>query len=79
MRQKLTVVVSDNGCTPYANVPCDCMWDLIEYLSYQRVSVHYNFKDTYFTVSFPRQNLTAAQEFLDHWAAVDLAKYAHTG
>jgi len=76
MRQKLDVRISDDARVPYANVPCDCMWDLIEYLSYQRVGVHYDFKDTFFTVTFPRQSAAAAQELLDHWATCDMMEYA---
>ncbi len=68
MRQELKVVVSETSRTPYVEVPCDCMWDLTEYLSMQRVSVIYDFKNTYFTVSFPKQTAARAQELLDHWS-----------
>jgi hypothetical protein len=75
MRQELKVVVSEDSRVPYAEVPCDCMWDLIEYLSYQRVTVNYDFKTTHFTVAFPRQSAASAQELLDQWAHC-LAEYA---
>ena len=65
MRQQLTII-SASGI-PYAEVPCDCMWDLIEYLSYQRVAVHYDFKQTHFTVAFPKQSAAGAQKLLDEW------------
>jgi hypothetical protein len=72
MRRKLKVTVSDPTGTPYANIPCDCTWDLIEYLSYQRVTVNYDFQATHFTVAFPKQNVRSAQELLDHWADGDV-------
>lgn len=68
MRQELRVEVSEQSKVPFARVPCDCMWDLIEYLSYQRASVTYDFKSTHFTVAFQKQSAASAQELLDHWA-----------
>jgi hypothetical protein len=44
------------------------MWDLVEYLSYQRISVSYQYQATHFTVLFPRQEATAVQKILDDWA-----------
>jgi len=76
MRQQLEVLVSLNSKTPFAEVPCECMWDLIEYLSYQRVAVHYDFKETYFTVSFPKQAPAAAQQLLDEWTRCTVMEYA---
>src|SRR4051794_25239642 len=52
MRQSL-VVVPDASGLPSAKVPFPCMWDLVEYLSYQRVVVSYQYHATHFTVSFP--------------------------
>jgi hypothetical protein len=50
------------------------MWDLVEYLSYQRVGVTYQYHATYFTVTFPRMDLESAQRILDEWvhAAAEL-------
>jgi hypothetical protein len=68
MHKKLTVVVSEASHIPYAQIPCDCMWDITEYLSFQRVAVVYDFKGTHFTVSFPKLRVARAQEILDQWA-----------
>jgi hypothetical protein len=68
MRQRLTVLEDANG-VPKAEVPFTCMWDLVEYLSYQRVSVSYQYEPTHFTVIFSRQDAGSAQRVLDRWAA----------
>jgi hypothetical protein len=67
MRQRL-VVTTDSAGIPQAEVPLTSMWDLVEYLSYQRVSVSYHYRATHFTVSFPRQDARSAQRILDEWA-----------
>ncbi len=66
MRQPLTLTCDDAGI-PCAKVPFPCMWDLVEYLSYQRVGVSYQYEASHFTVTFPRMELTKAQRILDEW------------
>jgi len=44
------------------------MWDLVEYLSYQRVAVSYEYQSTHFTVCFQRMDQAGAQKLLDEWA-----------
>ena len=68
MRQRLEVITDANG-TPQAQVPFSSMWDLVEYLGYQRIAVNYHYEATHFTVTFPRQELRSAQRILDEWAA----------
>ncbi|HVX85035.1 MAG TPA: hypothetical protein VH253_09485 [Phycisphaerae bacterium] len=67
MRQHLIVSTDANG-VPIAEVPFSCMWELVEYLSYQRVSVTYQYQASHFTVSFPRQDAASTQRLLDAWA-----------
>ena len=67
MRQRLTVAADTTG-VPHAEVPCTSMWDLVEYLSYQRVAVTYQYQAEHFIVSFPRQDCESAQRVLDEWA-----------
>jgi len=43
------------------------MWDLVEYLSYQRVVVNYEYHASYFTVTFPHMDAESAQRILDEW------------
>jgi hypothetical protein len=43
------------------------MWDLVEYLSYQRVTVSYQYEESHFIVTFPRQDAPSAQRILDDW------------
>lgn len=66
MRQRLSVSLSSDGL-PSAQVPFECMWNLVEYLSYQRVTVTYTYQDSYFTVTFPRMDREGAQRILDEW------------
>ena len=66
MRQSLFVTPDASGF-PIAEVPCPCMWDLVEYLSYQRVAVTYRYYPSHFTVTFERINLKSAQRLLDEW------------
>ena len=66
MRQHLTATPDPCGL-PCAEVPFSCMWDLVEYLSYQRVGVTYQYHATYFTVTFPRMDQESAQRILDEW------------
>lgn len=68
MRQRLQAFTDANGI-PYAKVPCQSMWDLVEYLSYQRVTVSYHYAATHFTVTFLRKDVRSAQAILDGWAA----------
>jgi hypothetical protein len=68
MRPQLNVMTDSTGL-PYAEVSASSMWDLVEYLSYQRISVTYQYHATHFTVTFLRQGLTMAQQLLDAWAS----------
>ena len=63
------------GRTLFGDLPCvnrflshwTCMWDLVEYLSYQRVMVQYHYYPSHFTVTFPRMNMQSVQNILDEW------------
>jgi hypothetical protein len=46
------------------------MWDLVEYLSYQRVVVNYAYHASHFTVSFPRCDIDSAQKILNNWGKI---------
>jgi hypothetical protein len=69
MRQRL-IVTPDASGLPTAQVPFPCMWDLVEYLSYQRVTVSYQYQASHFTVTFPRQDVESAQRILDDWCKI---------
>lgn len=67
MRTQLTVATGPCGL-PSAEVPFTCMWDLVEYLSYQRVAVSYQYEASHFTVTFPKQDVDSAQRILNEWS-----------
>jgi hypothetical protein len=43
------------------------MWELVEYLSYQRVAVLYHYDVSHFTVTFQRTDLESVLGLLDEW------------
>lgn len=69
MRRKLHILQSEPSGIPYAEVPLDVMWGLVEYLSWQRVLASYNFATTHFTVTFPHLDAASAQKLIDDWDA----------
>src|ERR1035437_4052446 len=56
MEQVLQVVPGAHG-VPVVHVPAACLWELVEYLSIQRVSVTYHFEQNHCTVMFPRSDV----------------------
>ena len=70
MRRKLQVLAGKPSGIPYAKVPLDAMWDLVEYLSWQRILATYDFETTHFTVTFPHLDIAGAQRLLDDWDRV---------
>ena len=60
-------VVPDSQGLPAAEIPFTCMWDLVEYLSFQRVVASYHYEASHFTVTFPRIDADTAQRILDSW------------
>lgn len=79
MPRKLEVQISEQTGLPYAIVPSSCMWDLVEYLSFQRVQVTYDYRATNFTVCFARTDLAGAQAILDEWSRSSEYSEAHSG
>ena len=65
--KELHVVVGPEG-SPVAYVPTSCMWGLVEYLSFQRVSVTYHFERDHFDVVFPKSDIATAERLLEDWA-----------
>lgn len=76
MRQPLTLSCDHSG-SPMAKVPFPCMWDLVEYLSFQRVVVSYQYEASHFTVTFPRMELATAQRILDEWTKSHAPEFQH--
>lgn len=76
MRQRLSITLSHDG-QPTVTVPFDCMWDLVEYLSYQRAAVSYTYEDSHFTVTFTRQDSESVQRLLDEWASATMPMFQH--
>jgi len=66
MRQPLIAEPDDAGL-PCAKVPFSCMWELVEYLSCQRVSVVYRHHASHFTVTFQKMEMECVQHLLDEW------------
>ena len=67
MRPSLQVTISATAGVPCVQVPHDDMWELVEYISWQRVLAHYDYAETHFTVTFPHLDTAAAQRLIDEW------------
>lgn len=78
MRSRLSVTVSDRTGLPYANVPTQNMWDLVEFLSFHRVAVSYEYRASHFTVCFLRSSQDTAQKLLDDWSVTASAEEVAT-
>ena len=70
MRDRLVVTRNENGI-PAARVSSQHLWNLVEFLSCQRVAVSYAYEASCFVVSFPRHDVAKAQRTLDEWAKAD--------
>jgi hypothetical protein len=68
MLRPFQVTVGPGG-HPVVDVPASCLWDLVDYLSIQRVSVTYHFEQTHFTVVFPKSEPACVERLLQDWAA----------
>ena len=71
-------VHADEFNIPAADVPCDWMWDLIDYLSCQRIRVQYDFRPMFVRVTFPSQTLAGAQQILEGWTRASICSPAAT-
>jgi len=72
MRPRLQILIPKDTSIPHAEVPCNSLWELVEYLSFQRVFVIYKYHETFFDVSFPRTSPSIAQKILDDWLQAPL-------
>jgi hypothetical protein len=63
----LEVTVDDQG-VPVVQVPSGQLWELVEHLSAQRLTVHYSYHGQLFEVRFPRMSVAEVQQTLVEWA-----------
>jgi hypothetical protein len=70
MRERLAISRDSKG-VPEARVLAEHLWELVEYLSYQRATVLYRYEAGYFVVSFPRHDVAGAQQILDEWVEAE--------
>lgn len=71
-----TVISADNQGVPVVKVPCQYLWDMVEYLSAQRLSVLYSYHNEYFEVRFPRMAVADVQRTFDQWANANAQRAA---
>ena len=69
MLPRLLVSMNSDGM-PICQVDGSHMWDLVEYLSCQRVAVTYRYEASHFTVTFTHVDGTTAQRILDGWCSL---------
>lgn len=68
MNRRIEVTPCRETGIPMAHVSSDDIWELTEYLSWQRVPVSYSYGGSDFVVSFMSMGCDAAQRLLDYWA-----------
>ena len=78
MRPHLKVYTDDHGY-PFACVPDEWMWDLVDYLSLHRLNLSYHFEGGGFRVSFRCKTAAAAQRLLENWAHMGAAEFEYRG
>ena len=66
-RPHLLAEVCDETGRPCITVPAAWLWDLVEYLSYDRVAVHYRNQGDVFVVCLEQSSVIAAQQIMDDW------------
>ena len=71
--QRLLATASRLSGKPCAYVPQQCIWNLVEYLSYQRAQVEYSYEHELFCVTFTHTDVASAQRLLDEWASSGLS------
>jgi len=67
MRQQFKVVISEQSRRPVVHVQHGDIWDLVEFLSIQRVCVSYAYDSDGFTVSFLHSDQECAQRVINEW------------
>ena len=68
MRATPEVQVTPQTGVPFVRVGPREVWDLVEYLSWQRERVTYSHEDGEFVVRFPHRDPASAQQLLQRWA-----------
>ena len=64
---RIEVVMDAEAHRPCAVVPAAWLWDLVEFLSFHRVAVRYQYRVKEFVVHFEQTSLSVAQQLLDDW------------
>ena len=66
MAANLQLQIDPDG-HPFAVVPHENIWDLVEFLSFQRVHAQYDYSQSNFIVHFPTMDHAAAESMLHLW------------
>ena len=77
MHESIRIVPTSHG--PKAYIPSDVAWDLVEYLSNQRVPATYSYEEFHVIVSFGYMDLQAVCALLDKWVHVENELDSHMG
>jgi hypothetical protein len=52
-----------------AQIASQFLWEIVEYLSAQRLAVDYSYHDQHFEARFPRMMVPAVQQTINEWAS----------
>jgi hypothetical protein len=76
MRQQLEVIISEQSRLPVVRIPDTHIWDLVDFLSIQRICVSYTYDASGFTVAFLHSDQECAQCVINEWANSQFASSA---
>jgi hypothetical protein len=68
MHPESSIELTDESGIPAARVPHELAWDLVDYLSAQRLCVTYRYQATSVIAYFHHTDLAAVQNLLDRWS-----------
>lgn len=70
MRHNYRIDLDNPNGVPLVQIDKAEIWDLVEYLSNQRIAANYNYRGDCFIVRFPHLGPAAAQALLDQWTGL---------
>ena len=68
MRQEIHIELTDEAGIPVARVPHELAWDLVDYLSNQRLAVTYRYQEAHVIAYFHHSDRASVQKLLDSWS-----------
>ena len=78
MKHEIHIELTDEAGIPVARVPHELAWDLVDYLSNQRLCVTYRYQESHVVAYFHHTDRAIVQKLLDSWSLAAPAPSAAT-